>query len=103
MTAIPDLKGRTVWVVDTLSRIYQLFHALPEMTSPQGEPVSAVYGFARDLIDIITSRQPDYLFCGMDAPGPTFAMRPMRPTRQPAVRCPPTSCRRSHSCGDSSM
>ncbi|NBP81575.1 hypothetical protein EBU58_12850, partial [bacterium] len=72
MTAIPDLKGRTVWVVDTLSRIYQLFHALPEMTSPQGEPVSAVYGFARDLIDIITSRQPDYLFCGMDAPGPTF-------------------------------
>ena len=72
MTTTPDLTGRTVWVVDTLSRIYQLFHALPEMTSPQGEPVSAVYGFARDLIDIITSRKPDYLFCGMDAAGPTF-------------------------------
>lgn len=72
MTATPDLNGRTVWVVDTLSRIYQLFHALPEMTSPQGEPVSAVYGFARDLLDIITSRKPDYLFCGMDAAGPTF-------------------------------
>ena len=72
MTTTPDLTGRTVWVVDTLSRIYQLFHALPEMTSPQGEPVSAVYGFARDLVDIITSRRPDYLFCGMDAAGPTF-------------------------------
>jgi len=72
MTATPDLNGRLVWVVDTLSRIYQLFHALPEMTSPQGEPVSAVYGFARDLLDIITSRKPDYLFCGMDAAGPTF-------------------------------
>lgn len=72
MTNTPDLTGRTVWVVDTLSRIYQLFHALPEMTSPQGEPVSAVYGFARDLLDIITSRRPDYLFCGMDAAGPTF-------------------------------
>lgn len=72
MTATPDLNGRLVWVVDTLSRIYQLFHALPEMTSPQGEPVSAVYGFARDLLDIMTSRRPDYLFCGMDAAGPTF-------------------------------
>jgi DNA polymerase-1 len=72
MSSTPDLTGCTVWVVDTLSRIYQLFHALPEMTSPQGEPVSAVYGFARDLLEIITRRKPDYLFCGMDAPGPTF-------------------------------
>ena len=27
--AAPDLKGKTVWVIDTLSRVYQLFHALP--------------------------------------------------------------------------
>src|SRR5437868_274834 len=38
-----SLKGQTVWVVDANSLIFQVFHALPEMTSPQGEPVSAVF------------------------------------------------------------
>jgi DNA polymerase-1 len=68
----PDLHGRTVWVIDTLSRIYQLFHALPEMTSPQGTPVAAIFGFTRDLLDVIEKKKADYLFCAMDAPGPTF-------------------------------
>ena len=68
----PDLHGRTVWVIDTLSRIYQLFHALPEMTSPHGTPVAAIYGFTRDLLDVIEKKKADYLFCAMDAPGPTF-------------------------------
>ena len=68
----PDLTGKTVWVIDTLSRVYQLFHALPEMSSPTGTPVQAVYGFTKDLLAIIEKRKPDYLFCAMDAPGPTF-------------------------------
>jgi DNA polymerase-1 len=70
--APPDLTGKTVWVIDTLSRVYQLFHALPEMSSPTGTPVQAVYGFTKDLLGIIEKRKPDYLFCAMDAPGPTF-------------------------------
>ncbi|MFN9368200.1 MAG: DNA polymerase I [Planctomycetia bacterium] len=70
--AEPDLQGRTVWAIDTLSRIYQLFHALPEMAAPDGTPVSAVFGFTRDLLDIIDNRRPGYLFCAIDAPGPTF-------------------------------
>ncbi|MEI6241299.1 MAG: DNA polymerase I, partial [Planctomycetia bacterium] len=70
--AVPDLAGKSVWVIDTLSRVYQLFHALPEMTSPQGTPVAAVYGFTRDLLDIIEKKKADYLLCALDAPGPTF-------------------------------
>ncbi|MFM8708762.1 MAG: PIN domain-containing protein [Planctomycetia bacterium] len=68
----PDLRGKTVWAIDTLSRVYQLFHALPEMASPDGTPVSAVFGFTRDLLDIIEKKKPDYLLCAIDAPGPTF-------------------------------
>ena len=71
----PDLHGKTVWAIDTLSRVYQLFHALPEMSSPDGTPVSAVFGFTRDLLDIVEKKRPDYLFCGMDAEGPTFRHR----------------------------
>jgi len=72
LAAAPDLQGKTVWVVDTLSRVYQLFHALPEMSSPTGTPVQAVYGFTKDLLAIIEKRKPEYVFCAMDAPGPTF-------------------------------
>ncbi len=71
-TPTPDLRGKTVWAIDTLSRVYQLFHALPEMASPDGTPVSAVFGFTRDLLDIIEKKKPDYLVCAIDAPGPTF-------------------------------
>ena len=70
--SIPDLAGKTVFAIDLLSRAYQLFHALPEMTAPDGRPVSVIFGLTRDLLDTLENRRPDYLFCAMDAPGPTF-------------------------------
>ncbi len=70
--APPDLRGKTVLAIDTLSRVYQLFHALPEMTAPDGTPVSVIFGLTRDLLDIVEKRKPDYLVCAMDPPGPTF-------------------------------
>ncbi|MFC1596676.1 DNA polymerase I [Planctomycetota bacterium] len=67
-----SLEGQTVYVIDSHSLIYQVFHALPEMTSPQGEPVGAVYGFARDVLYLLEAKKPDYLFCAFDLPGKTF-------------------------------
>lgn len=66
-----SLAGKTVYAIDGHSLIYQLFHALPELTSPAGEPVGAVYGFARDLLTLLEKRHPDYLFCAFDV-GKTF-------------------------------
>ncbi len=66
------LAERTVWVVDANSLIFQVFHAIPEMTSPRGEPVNAVYGFTRDLLFLIEQKQPDYLLVAFDRPEPTF-------------------------------
>ncbi|HEX4129409.1 MAG TPA: DNA polymerase I [Pirellulales bacterium] len=71
-TAPPDLTGKTVYVVDANSLIFQVFHAIPEMTGPKGEPVNAVFGFTRDLLHLIEHRNPDYLFCAFDMAGPTF-------------------------------
>lgn len=67
-----DLAGQTVWIVDAHNLIHQVFHALPEMTSPRGEPVGAVYGFARDMLYLLEEKKPDYLFCAFDMPGTTF-------------------------------
>jgi xanthine/CO dehydrogenase XdhC/CoxF family maturation factor len=61
-----------VYAVDAFNLIFQVFHALPEMTSPSGQPVAAVHGFIRDIVDLIEKKRPDYLFCAFDPPGPTF-------------------------------
>ena len=68
----PSLSGKSVWVIDGHSLIHQVFHALPEMSSPRGEPVGAVFGFTRDLIFLMEEKKPDYLFCAFDMPGKTF-------------------------------
>jgi hypothetical protein len=67
-----DIKGWNVWAVDAHSLIFQVFHALPEMSSPRGEQVGAVYGFSRDMMYLIEEKKPDALICAFDLSGPTF-------------------------------
>ena len=67
-----SLAGQSVWVIDSHSLIHQVFHAIPNMTSPSGQPVNAVYGFTRDLFNLLETKQPDFLFCAFDLPGKTF-------------------------------
>jgi DNA polymerase-1 len=67
-----DIKGWDVYVVDAHSLIFQVFHALPEMSSPRGEQVGAVYGFVRDMLYLIEEKKPDALICAFDLSGPTF-------------------------------
>lgn len=64
--------GDLVIVVDSHSLIYQVFHALPSMTSPSGMEVGAVHGFLRDVIELIDQWQPDFLVCAFDESEVTF-------------------------------
>jgi DNA polymerase-1 len=70
-----------VYVVDAFALLFQLFHALPEMTSPTGQPVAVVHGFTRDMVDLLERKRPDYLLCAFDPPGETF-----RNQRYPAYK-----------------
>src|SRR5262245_41362191 len=70
--ARPELTGKTVYLVDSHALIYQVFHALPEMSGPNGQPVGAVQGFVRDLLDLIEVRKADYLICAFDEGEITF-------------------------------
>ncbi|PQO29994.1 DNA polymerase I [Blastopirellula marina] len=67
-----DLRGKNVWIVDSHSLIFQVFHAIKPMTGPAGQPVAAIYGFARDMIYLLEKKKPDYLICAFDMHGPTF-------------------------------
>ena len=61
----------TVYLIDAHSLIFQVFHAIGDMTSPSGLPVNALFGFTRDLL-MLRKRQPDYLVCAFDRSEPTF-------------------------------
>jgi DNA polymerase I len=69
-----DIAGWTVYAVDAHSLIFQVFHAMygSELSSPRGEPVSAVYGFTRDMLQLIEKKKPTALICAFDMSGPTF-------------------------------
>jgi DNA polymerase-1 len=67
-----NLKRKTVYVVDAHALIYQVFHAMPDMSGPAGQPVGAIHGFTRDLFDLLEKRKPDYLFTAFDYSDVTF-------------------------------
>lgn len=61
-----------LYILDAFSLIYQVFHAIPEMTAPNGMPTNAVFGFTRDIQVIRKDKHPDYLLVAFDGPGETF-------------------------------
>jgi DNA polymerase-1 len=60
-----------LYLIDAHSLIYQVFHALPAMAGPKGQPTNAVYGFVGDMLRL-RNKNPDYLICVFDPPGGTF-------------------------------
>ena len=60
----------TVYLIDTFSLMFQVFHGIPPMTSPTGMPTNAVYGFSRDLIALLKDHKPTWLICANESPGP---------------------------------
>ncbi|MFN5742741.1 MAG: DNA polymerase I [Planctomyces sp.] len=58
-----------LYLIDTFSLMFQVFHAIPPMTGTRGQPTNAVFGITRDLLAIL-DRQPTHLICALDSPGP---------------------------------
>lgn len=59
-------------LIDAHALIHRCFHALPNLTTPQGEPIGAVYGTAVILLKIIKELKPNYLIACFDLAEPTF-------------------------------
>jgi DNA polymerase I len=71
-TDLASLAGKQVWVIDAHALIYQVFHAMPDMSGPAGQAVGAIHGFIRDVLDILEKKQPDILVCAFDHSDVTF-------------------------------
>jgi DNA polymerase I len=59
-------------LIDGFSIIYRAYFAMPKLTSREGTPVNAVYGFANMLVKLVEDLDPTYLAVAFDLPQPTF-------------------------------
>ena len=59
-------------IIDSSALLYRFFHALPPLTTPQGEPIQAIYGLTNVLLKIATYEGPEYIVAALDRPEPTF-------------------------------
>lgn len=62
----------TVYLIDTFSLMFQVFHAIPSMSSPSGQPTNALFGISRDLVTLLREHHPAWLICAWDSPEPSF-------------------------------
>ncbi|HPN54651.1 MAG TPA: DNA polymerase I [Candidatus Moranbacteria bacterium] len=59
-------------LIDGNAIIHRAYHALPPLSTKQGELVNAVYGFTSTLLSVISQFKPDYVVASFDLAGPTF-------------------------------
>lgn len=64
--------GGPLVLIDAHGYLHRAYHALPPLTNSRGEPVGALYGFARLVQKILRQEKPSRLVLCFDSPGPTF-------------------------------
>lgn len=63
----------TVLLIDSNALVHRAYHALPaSMSTKDGEPTNAVYGFTMALLHAMETIKPTRIVCCFDATGPTF-------------------------------
>ena len=65
-------KRKTCIIIDSHALIHRAYHALPRLTTPQGELTNAVFGFSSVLVKVLREHRPDYLVATFDVAAPTF-------------------------------
>ncbi len=65
-------KKKRLVLLDSHAILHRAYHALPDFSSPTGEPTGALYGLSTMLLKIIADLKPDYLIACFDLPKPTY-------------------------------
>ena len=82
----------TLYLLDASSYIHRAFHAIRNLTTSDGVPTGAVYGFVQMLLKVLDEAQPSHLAVVYDAKGPTFRhklyepYKANRPPMDPALK-----------------
>jgi DNA polymerase-1 len=62
---------KRIVLLDTHAILHRAYHALPDFTSPTGEPTGALYGLGAFLLKIVEELKPEYIIAAYDLPEPT--------------------------------
>lgn len=65
-------KLKKIVVFDGHALLHRGFHAIPFLTTKDGTPTNAVYGFTMMMLLALRELKPDYAVVAWDAPGKTF-------------------------------
>lgn len=72
MPSKTDKDKKTLVLLDAHAILHRAYHALPEFSSPSGEPTGALYGVVSMLLRIVEDLKPDYIVACYDLPEPTY-------------------------------
>jgi DNA polymerase-1 len=61
-----------VYLIDGSAYFYRAYHAVAPLTTANGLPTHAAYGFTNILLRVIREKSPEYLAVAFDAKGPNF-------------------------------
>lgn len=67
-----NISMRTLVLIDGNSLLNRAFYATKELTTKDGTPTNAVFGFVKLLLKLIDSTKPDRLIVAFDLKAPTF-------------------------------
>ena len=68
-------RSRSAFLIDGTAFCYRAFYAMRGLSTPDGRPTNAVFGFARMLEALRDKERPDYLAVAFDVGKPTFRHR----------------------------
>jgi len=61
-----------LFLIDTSAYFYRAYFALPPLTTADGLPTNAIYGFTTMILKLLDQHQPSHIAAVLDRPEPTF-------------------------------
>ena len=79
--------SKVMYLVDASTFIHRSYHAIRHLTTSDGRPTNAVYGFLTTLNKLLREKEPAYLAVVYDSKGPSFrqAMYPDYKANRPPM------------------
>lgn len=81
------MKKRLI-LIDSNALIHRAYHALPPLTTKEGELVNAVYGYTSVLLNVLAKFKPDYIVATFDLKAPTFRHKQFKEYKATRVKAP---------------
>lgn len=63
---------KKIFLIDGSAFLYRAFHAIQSLSTANGHPTNATFGFTRILLKLLKDNAPEYAVVFFDVKGPTF-------------------------------